>query len=51
MELDELNAAVKAEHGTAVFGINKMADLSPLKFQSRYLGATAPDEFELLSSM
>ena len=44
--LDKRNAAEKAANGTAVFGINMMADLSPLEFELKYLGMEVPSESE-----
>ena len=39
---------MKVDQGTAVFGINMMADLSPQVFKSRFLGMIVPDESERL---
>ena len=48
MNLDELNAEERANNGTAVFGINEMADLSSAEFQSKYLGTIAPDDMDTM---
>ena len=44
--MDILNAAEKADKGTAVFGITPFADLSHEEFRRRYLGTVLPDESE-----
>ena len=37
-----LNAAEKLKNGTAVFGINVLADLPPTEYHVQYLGAVPP---------
>ena len=44
--MDILNAAEKADEGTAVFGITPFADLSHEEFRGRYVGTFQPDESE-----
>ena len=44
--MDILNAAEKADKGTAVFGITPFADLSYEEFRRGYLGTVPPDESE-----
>ena len=44
--MDILNAAEKADKGTAVFGITPFADLSHEEFRRGYLGTVLPDESE-----
>ena len=46
VEVDSLNAAEKADDGTAVFGITKLADLSPEEFHQKYLGSVPPNANE-----
>ena len=46
VEVDILNAAEKADKGTAVFGITILADLSPEEYHSQYLGTLPPNESE-----
>ena len=46
VEVDFLNAAEKADKGTAVFGINALADISHEEYHSRYLGTVLPAESE-----
>ena len=48
IELDRLNAVEKANNGDAVYGINKMADLSPLEYQAKYLGTVMPTDSEMV---
>jgi Cathepsin propeptide inhibitor domain (I29)/Papain family cysteine protease len=43
VDVDKLNAEVKAENGTAVFGITAFADLSPQEFHSQYLSLQMPE--------
>jgi Cathepsin propeptide inhibitor domain (I29) len=47
-EIDELNAAAKAENGSVVFGINDFADLSPEEFKLEYQGIVMPHKSERL---
>ena len=44
--MDILNAAEKADNGTAVFGITPFADLSHEEFRRGRLGTVMPDESE-----
>ena len=41
--IDKLNSAEKDRNGTAVFGINAMADLSRIEFENEFLG-NAPEK-------
>ena len=45
-ELDVLNTSEKVSNGTTVFGINKLADLSPDEFRVKYLGTVPPKKSE-----
>ena len=45
--MDILNAAKKADTGTAVFGITPFADLSHEEFLRVYAGTSRPDESEM----
>ena len=45
-EVDYLNTSEKSSNGTTVFGINKLADLSPDEIRAKYLGAVPPKKSE-----
>ena len=47
-EVDKLNAAEKADHDKAVYGISETSDLSHHEFKSRFLGTTMPTESDRL---
>ena len=43
VDMDKLNAEVKAENGSTVFGITVFADMSPQEFHSQYLSLQMPE--------
>jgi C1A family cysteine protease len=44
VDVDKLNAEVKAENGTTVFGITVFADMSIQEFHSQYLSLQMPEK-------
>jgi C1A family cysteine protease len=44
VDVDKLNAEVKAENGTTVFGITVFADMSTQEFHSQYLSLQLPEK-------